>query len=271
MSEKPVIDVKDFSFEKYIWHLLTLAKQHKVPIDIFGQEVSEYTGMVYPLYRMIVNGDEKDTICIIGGVHGNEVAGPFSILELMENFYQQLPQHFRYIIYPLINPTGFDLRRRYDDDGSDLNAIYEDTLKSKKYRESQAFYEDVKKFAPFEAVLALHEDPDVEKFYIYGLGKNNLDFYRAICAFGKLLCPAWVNADIYGESSDDFGLILSTARDHAFDGVLFHEGLAKIALTFETPGLLDAHFRSTMMAHLVLDSLHLLDAMRCFPPRRSQG
>jgi len=267
MNEHSVIDVENFSYEKFIWTLLTLAHLHKVPIERIGQEVCERTGMVYPLYRFIINEDQvKESICLVTGIHGNEIAGPLSILYLLQTFVHLMPGQFRYIVYPLINPTGFDLRQRYDSDGRDLNAIYSVTLKSKNYRENQAFFEDAKKYGPYEAVLTLHEDSDLEKFYMYGLGKKNLDFYHAICAFARMLCPAWVDADVYGCPSDEFGLVLSTARDHAFDGALYHQGLAKVALTLETPGKLDVHFRANMMAQLVLHCLHLLGAMSWMAP-----
>ncbi len=267
MNEHSVIDIKDFSYEKYIWTLLTLAHHHHIPIDRIGQEICERTGIVYPLYRALISNEQaQESICIVAGIHGNEIAGPLSILRLFESFVHELPTQFRYIVYPVINPTGFDLRQRYDTDGRDLNAIYSVTLKSKNYRENQAFFEDAKKFGPYEVVLTLHEDSDLEKFYMYGLGKKNLDFYHAICAFARMLCPAWANADIYGAASDEFGLVLSNARDHAFDGALYHQGLAKVALTLETPGKLDVHFRANMMAQLVLHCLHLLGAMSWMAP-----
>lgn len=267
MNEHSVIDINNFSYEKYVWTLLTLAHHHKIPIERIGQEECERTGMIYPLYRLAVNLDQgQESICIVSGIHGNEIAGPLSVLRMLETFIHELPGHFRYIVYPVINPTGFDLRQRYDTDGRDLNAIYSVTLKSKNYRENQAFFEDAKKFGPYEAVLTLHEDSDLEKFYMYGLGKKNLDFYHAVCSFAKMLCPAWVNSDIYGVNSDEFGLVLATARDHAFDGALYHQGMAKVALTLETPGKLDVHFRANMMAHLVLHCMHLLGAMSRMAP-----
>jgi predicted deacylase len=262
MNEHMAVQPGDFTYEKFIWTLLTEAHNRKLTIEIIGQETSQYTGMIYPLYRMVINPEVKDTICIVAGIHGNEIAGPLAILRLLEAFFDKFPQDFRYIIYPVINPTGFDLRQRYDDDGRDLNAIYSETLNSANYQEVQAFYEDVAQFKPFKAVLTLHEDSDLEKFYMYGLGKDNLEYYHAMCAFAKIFCPGWTNADIYGSPSDEFGLILAKARDHAFDAALYSEGSTTLAFTLETPGKLDIAFRMNMMAQWVLHSLQLLDAKR---------
>ncbi len=161
----------------------------------------------------------------------------------------------------MINPTGFDLRQRFDADRRDLNAIYGATLKSRNYFEVQTFYQDALKFVPFEAVITLHEDSDREKFYMYGLGKENLDYYHALCAFAKTCIPPWSNGEIEGCCTDEHGLILSNARDHAFDGALFVKGLTKKAFTFETPGKLDCQFRANMMTQLVLQSVNMLYAM----------
>jgi len=258
-NERTPLAEEYFSYEKFIWELLNEADQRKLQVEVIGNETSRHTGITYPLYRLVIHPEAHQTVCIVAGVHGNEIAGPLSILHLIKDHLHRLPE-YRYILYPLINPSGFDLRQRFDADGRDLNAIYSVTLKSANYHEVQEFYEDVLKFAPFEAVLTLHEDSDLEKFYMYGLGKENLDFYHALCGFAKIWIPAWTNADIYGCRSDEHGLILATARDHAFDAKLFSQGLTRLACTLETPGKLNISFRVNMMAQLVLLSMVMLNS-----------
>lgn len=259
-NEKTLIDEEYYSYEKFIWVLLNEAHRRKIPIEVIGQETSERTGIIYPIYRMTINPECPATICIVTGVHGNEIAGPLSILHMVSSLIHDIPHHYRYIIYPVINPTGFDLRQRFDADYRDLNAVYKPTMKSKNYKEVQVFFEDAIKFAPFTAVMTLHEDSDLEKFYMYGLGEENRDFYHAICGFAKTWISPWSNADIYGCQSDEHGLILARALDHAFDGALYSKGHTKIAFTLETPGKLNIHFRVNMMAQLVFLSLQLLQA-----------
>jgi hypothetical protein len=38
--EKMIIDEQYFSYEKFIWSLLTEARQHKLPMEIIGSEIS---------------------------------------------------------------------------------------------------------------------------------------------------------------------------------------------------------------------------------------
>lgn len=261
-NEKMVIEQEYYSYEKFIWTLLTEAHQHKLPMEIIGSEISRRTGINYPLYRLVIHPDVKDTLCIVSGIHGNEIAGPLSILKIVDAIIYDLPKHYRFVVYPMINPSGFDLRQRFDSDHRDLNAVYGATLRSKNYFEVQVFYNDALNYAPFEAVITLHEDSDREEFYMYGLGKENLNFYHAICGFAKTCISPWKNAEIEGCVTDEHGFVLANARDHAFDGALYRKGLTKLAYTFETPGKLECRFRVNMMVQLVLQSVYMMNAIR---------
>jgi hypothetical protein len=261
-NEKTIFGEEYYSYEKFLWELLNEAHRHKLQPEVIGYEMSERTRINYPIYRLVINPEIQQTICIVAGIHGNEIAGPLSTIHIIKDVFHELPLHYRYVMYPLINPTGFDLRQRFDDDDRDLNAIYITTLKSQNYSEVQEFYEDVLKFTPFDAIITIHEDSDREQFYIYGLGTENQDFYHAICEFAKTWISPWANAEIEGCCTDEHGLIMATARDHAYDGALFKQGLARLAYTLETPGKLDVHFRINMMVQLVVMSLHMLDSRR---------
>ena len=253
MNEYMPIPIQDISYEKYVWELLERINRRDIRYDIIGSELSERTGIEYPIYRFSINEGAPGRICVISGVHGNEIAGPLSLLSLFDQVhFDQLPGCFHYLIYPLVNPTGFDLRQRYDDDGRDLNAVFKTTLESDNYEENQAIIADAANYLPFDAVVTLHEDSDSEHFYMYGLGRHNVPFYHEICRRAITLCPPWCNADIYGCQSDDFGLVLASARDYAFDGYFYAKEYTPIACTIETPGRREIDFRTHMMVDLLL-------------------
>jgi predicted deacylase len=258
MNEQMFVPVQDISYEKYLWTLLSEINETHFQRKIIGTELCERTGISYPIYRITIHPEQSRKVCVIGGVHGNEIAGPLALLSLLTDQCERLPHEFQYVLYPIANPTGFDLRQRFDDDYRDLNALYKTTLESENYQEVQVLYEDLLQFQPYEAVITLHEDSDVEQFYMYGLGEHNRSFYHAICAHARQFCAPWQNADIYGCQSDEMGLVLSTARDHAFDGYLFAKRMAKVACTLETPGKLDIGFRVHMMVELLLGALRQL-------------
>jgi predicted deacylase len=258
-NENVYVPLEFISYEKYLWLLRNEADHCGISMEIVGSETCERTCIIYPIYRLIIYPQAQQNICIIAGIHGEEIAGPFAVINFLRSSVHLQSENFRFIIYPMINPCGFDLRQRYDDDYRDLNAIYADTLSSKNYREVQAFYFDAIKFQPFEAVITLHEDIDLDKFYIYGLGHDNRDFYHELCQVARRHCPPWSNADIYGSQSDEHGLILSTARDHAYDGALYAKGMTKIAYTLETPGKLAIEKRITLMVEWLKTSVQLLE------------
>lgn len=262
MNERVYVPLEYITCEKYLWALLTEAHRRQVTVTMIGTEAVERIGATYPLHELVINPNAPDNVCIIAGVHGAEIAGPLSILKLLQFHLHELPSCFRYIIYPLLNPSGFDLRQRFDDDNRDLNALYATTKASKNYREILAFYEHVRAYGNFVAVIALHEDIDLDRFYMYGLGRENADFYHGLCHLAGSRCDCWRNADIYGCQSDDQGLILATARDHALDGALYAEGLTTVAMTLETPGKLDIEFRTNLMVELLLSGLNTLALSR---------
>jgi hypothetical protein len=99
-------------------------------------------------------------------------------------------------------------------------------------------------------VIILHEDSDRHEFYLYGLGKEYLNFYHTECSFAKTFISPWKNGDIEDCTIDENGLILSNARDHGFDGQLHTKGLTKLANTIETPGILGRHLRVNMIVQL---------------------
>ena len=141
-NEYMAVGEEYISYERFIWTLLDEAHQHKLPTEVIGHETSRRTGISYPLYRLVIHPEAEPAVCFVTGIHGNEIAGPLSILHMVSFIIHDLPQSYRYVVYPMVNPTGFDLRQRFDADGRDLNAIYDRTLKSENYAEVQEFYQD---------------------------------------------------------------------------------------------------------------------------------
>jgi len=62
--------------------------------------------------------NKKDRIFFISaGIHGNEVSGPITILKHLEKIYEYAQKRgLKLIIYPLLNPSGFEINYRYNID-----------------------------------------------------------------------------------------------------------------------------------------------------------
>lgn len=59
-------------------------------------------------------------IMICAGIHGEEVSGPLTILKYINKIVDYAHKNgLKLIIYPLVNPSGFERRSRYNIDGDD--------------------------------------------------------------------------------------------------------------------------------------------------------
>jgi protein MpaA len=123
-------------------------------------------------------------IYISAGIHGDEPAGPLAIRQLMqENLW---PANVGLWICPCLNPNGFELGRRENANGKDLNREYlnptaEETLAHIRWLERQP---------NFELCLCLHEDWESYGFYIYEVNPDNQPtMAEAIVAKVATVCP----------------------------------------------------------------------------------
>ena len=225
-----------YTYAQLMQEIVGLCRKHKLKCEIIGTEKFEKVNQSYPIYKISVNPKAKLKFCVIAGVHGDEIAGHFTIVELLKNPKKYLSPDINYSIFPVVNPTGFDLRKRFDDDSRDLNCLDKRTLKSKNYKEIRAFYNSLKKES-FDVFISFHEDLDQTKFYSYVFEKSKEPLYREIINSVKKTTPIWKTDKIYGNQSDQHGLIINE-HDRSLEDSLYCRNMAKASLATETPGKL---------------------------------
>jgi murein peptide amidase A len=182
------------------------------------------------------------TIALAAGVHGDEPAGPWALLEFVESHL--LDARFAYRIWPCTNPSGFAAGTRESADGVDVNRTFGRGGQSPEARAILTANRDRK----FALSLDLHEDCDAAGFYCYEYGGGAIgaavvsrlesagfpiDPLEATFAAAGPLDDAHcerergrISADPFSEASVLGGLSYSLAvARHA----------ARHALTFETP------------------------------------
>ena len=91
----------------------------------------ETVGIVdsYPIHRVwleVGQGVHKNVL-ITSGIHGDEPAGPASVLRFLERDNTHLLQRFKFLILPCINPYGYVHNTRENKRGVDLNRSFEET------------------------------------------------------------------------------------------------------------------------------------------------
>jgi hypothetical protein len=106
-------------------------------------------------------------IYLSAGIHGDEPAGPLAIQKLLHD--NQWPGYLEIWLCPCLNPTGFALNRRENDEGLDLNRQYLEP----KAVETIAHIAWLERQPAFHLCLCLHEDWESHGFYVYELNPDN--------------------------------------------------------------------------------------------------
>jgi murein peptide amidase A len=202
----------------------------------------------------------RPLIALSAGVHGDEPAGPYALLDLVEN--ERLDMRFSYRIWPCMNPSGFDAGTRENVDGVDVNRTFGRGGGSPESRAILTANRDLK----FALSIDLHEDCDAEGFYCYEYGGAALGL-AVIAALEEAGFPIETleKLDLGGPLLDS---VIHRERgrvtaDH-FEEASVLEGLsyslviarnaARHALTFETPAArplderIAAHVRAVSVA-----------------------
>ncbi|MCR4327181.1 MAG: succinylglutamate desuccinylase/aspartoacylase family protein [Nanoarchaeota archaeon] len=239
----------------FVKELLRLNKINNYSSKVIGYKKSKILDESFPIYKVDINKKGSKKFCIVAGIHGDEIAGPYSVLKILEN-----PKFFKkeihYQIFPILNPSGFVLKRRFNDKGRDLNCLNKKTLKSENYKEIQMFHEEVKN-KNFEVFLSMHEDLDISKVYSYIFEKDTKKIYRKLFSNER----KWKAKRIYGDKSDGKGLIINV-HDHSLEDRFFSMGKAKLSVATETPGKLNLERRINMnLKNLEVLNNYLLGSM----------
>ena len=163
------------------------------------------------------------TIALSAGVHGDEPAGPWALLELVDS--SALDPRFSYRIWPCTNPTGLDAGTRDSIDGVDVNRTFGRGGTSPEAKAILTANRDRR----FVLSIDLHEDCDASGFYCYEYGGGDL---------GNAAAAA---VEAQGYAIDPMRVIRPDAKKEAAEigGISYTLELARRtarhALTLETP------------------------------------
>jgi protein MpaA len=140
----------------------------------------------------------KANVYISTGIHGDEPAGPLATLELLkENTW---PAEVNLWLVPCLNPRGYELNTRENEDGVDLNRDYR-TLATSTVRAHAAWLEARPKF---DVTLLLHEDWESNGFYLYELNPElRPSLADVIVGAVKEVCPIDLSPVIEGREAKD--------------------------------------------------------------------
>ncbi len=165
----------------------------------------------YTLYKIVINPIAKfeKTLLITSGFHGEEFNGPISLLEIFDEISAYARKmRVRLVVYPCINPSGFDLHKRYNASNEKFNndflryEIEKDKWVGTLLKTSESFLkyeivdspakevrllkEDVLKYPVPDGVLDIHQDRlKAGNFYAYILNQRTT-YLKIMKKLGKI-------------------------------------------------------------------------------------
>ena len=116
--------------------------------------------------RTARTGHGAPHVYLSAGIHGDEISGPYAILEMLRrpDFFAA----FHATIFPILNPNGLAANLRVNADGIDLNRDY----RNSKSAEILSHIEALQTLGRFNAAMMLHEDFEGIGAYLYELNDD---------------------------------------------------------------------------------------------------
>lgn len=150
-----------------------------------AQVTKAFTMDDYPVLQVVINPQvQSRPFLFVAGIHGNEVAGPAAALTFIQN--SLVPPDKKAVIFPLVNPYGFQNNQRECKTGEDINRLFND---NPDHEVVKSLTEAVMYWSP-SFVHSLHEDPDREQFYLYYSDNYRKQTYQL---FVDVLVPRYLD------------------------------------------------------------------------------
>ncbi|HUR46890.1 MAG TPA: M14 family metallocarboxypeptidase [Candidatus Saccharimonadales bacterium] len=150
---------------------------------------------IIPAYARLSPNAEQ-SIYISAGIHGDEPAGPLAVLRMLQTGV--FPEDLNLFVVPCLNPRGFELNRRENEEGLDLNRDY----RQPKSAVVSAHIRWLADQPYFNATVCLHEDWEAHGFYLYELNPDlRPSVAEAIIQEVSKVCPIDLSSEIEGRKA----------------------------------------------------------------------
>ena len=215
-------------YRKYIKKFKIVCLEKNLSLKIIGRIGKQRE---YPFYSLVIDNltIPHKTVCFSAGIHGDEIAGPLTIIKFLETFNPSRFENIKVIIFPVVSPSAFDKQRRLNYLNRELNGLF---CNKRLVNENRILYNAIKNEKLF-FFHALHEDIDETHFYLYNFENKKERIYREILKLAKKSFPINLDKNIDGDKAEN-GLIINR-KDGSFEDRMFREGVPYSMCT-ETPG-----------------------------------
>tara|TARA_R100000656_G_scaffold123350_1_gene99813 strand:- start:787 stop:1647 length:861 start_codon:yes stop_codon:yes gene_type:complete len=153
----------------------------KYPNEFKLSHAFEYDGM--PVLRIDMpsrSTSPKARVIITAGVHGNEAIGTASLVDVLEDIVQnpKFRNHYDFVIYPAINPSGLAENSRYLRNGVDLNR----TFKPGEESNLTQLFKDSLKGERFDLGIDMHEAYTKPGFFVIKAQEDDKAYVEGVLA-----------------------------------------------------------------------------------------
>ncbi len=208
-------------------------------------------GFEVPGYRT----ETEPRLYLSAGVHGDEAAGCWALLEWVEAGMEGLGD-WPVAVVPCFNPWGLRENRRLTAEGTDLNRQFH---RGTQHPLVKAWHAWIGAWE-LEVAVCLHEDYDGRGIYLYELAEPGWTMGAGWLERCEGLIPREPDGEIDGRPMDAPGLIqkegavddlVAEMANELPEAVYLRESGVKLSLTFETPSEYSLYARvSCQMAFL---------------------
>jgi len=185
----------------------------------------------HDVYQLIIPGKKHGTVCVSAGIHGDENSGPMAILELLRKRPSWFMNGPRLILFPVVNPYGYDRGQRRNGQRLDLNRHFNDRPLAGEPR----LIMSALKHETVDAFLSIHEDDELAQPYLYSYANSERarTIVRSVRNDIDKRFPVSRHQVIYGQRASR-GLIKRPKSDGSFDERMHRDGVP-VSLCLETP------------------------------------
>ncbi|WP_009959950.1 M14 family metallopeptidase [Verrucomicrobium spinosum] len=237
MPVHPLANHRAHDYRALVREWRVLAKEAGLKMQAFARVGGQLP--VYVLRTKDAANDRRPTIYLSAGIHGDEAAAPWGLLDwARENV--ALLREGRFLIFPVLNPHGLILNTRADQDGADLNRSF-----NVPEHPLITVWRQLVEGREFSLALCLHEDYDGQGCYLYELNPRGPVVGHAILNDCSLVLPIDQRKRIDGRAAKG-GLIvrrmLPEMPGHP-EAIVLHLMGTPLTLTFESPSEFSLHDR----------------------------
>jgi len=170
-------------------------------------------------------------LIIMAGCHGEEPAPVLTIFNYYREIFEKAMElKVNLVIYPLINPWGFDRNKRFNKDGLSCNSNWTNLATEPTVSEIEIVKKDLITYKP-NVFISLHEDDESpNQFYVYTQKPSRYE--TMLVATGAQFFPIKRNGNYYDDKVEN-GIIKDYDEGTAED--LMEKKGCQFSYVTETP------------------------------------